>query len=236
MQSCCIANLRPCQHVSVFIWKRNFFFTDTTSVHTYAMKTINENGTFRKRFPGNFLKTLFSRVRVDRRKWNFSKTLRTHYQFQSSPRNIRNLFKLADGRFPFLSFIECFHSRGQHLCKFIGTKESVCKERIQLRQDWFGTPTWPPFHCFGTPIWPSWRHVKTLHTWANCLFSSKFSFVNSSSCLLQDYSGRRQNIIRLISVPMSRGGRLDLPLVWICFCPDFDVLNCFCDFENITTI
>ena len=23
-------------------------------------------------------------------------------------------------------FIECFHSRGQHLCRFIGTKESVC--------------------------------------------------------------------------------------------------------------
>ena len=22
--------------------------------------------------------------------------------------------------------IECFHSRGQHLCKFIGTKESIC--------------------------------------------------------------------------------------------------------------
>ena len=22
--------------------------------------------------------------------------------------------------------IECFHSHGQHLCKFIGTKESVC--------------------------------------------------------------------------------------------------------------
>ena len=22
--------------------------------------------------------------------------------------------------------IECFHSRGQHLCKFIGTKENVC--------------------------------------------------------------------------------------------------------------
>ena len=91
------------------------------------MKTINENGTFRKRFPEwKFLKTLFSRVRVDRRKRNFSKALRTHYQFQSSPRNIRNLFKVADGRFPFLSFIECFHSRGQHLCKFIGTDESVC--------------------------------------------------------------------------------------------------------------
>ena len=23
-------------------------------------------------------------------------------------------------------YIECFHSRGQHLCKFIGTKEIVC--------------------------------------------------------------------------------------------------------------
>ena len=26
----------------------------------------------------------------------------------------------------FLASIECFHSRGQHLCKFTGTKESVC--------------------------------------------------------------------------------------------------------------
>ena len=35
--------------------------------------------------------------------------------------------------------IECFHSRGQHLCKFIETKESVCirkefnSQRIGLR-------------------------------------------------------------------------------------------------------
>ena len=28
------------------------------------------------------------------------------------------------------------------------------KKRVQLPKDWFGTPTWPPFHCFGTPIWP----------------------------------------------------------------------------------
>ena len=28
------------------------------------------------------------------------------------------------------------------------------KKRVQLPQDWFGTPTWPPFHCFVTPIWP----------------------------------------------------------------------------------
>ena len=37
-------------------------------------------------------------------------------------------------------------------------------ERVQLPQDFLGTPTWPPFHCFRTPIWPPWRHVKTLYT------------------------------------------------------------------------
>ena len=33
------------------------------------------------------------------------------------------------------------------------------KKRVPLPQDWFGTPTWPPFHCFGTLIW-LWNHVK----------------------------------------------------------------------------
>ena len=37
------------------------------------------------------------------------------------------------------------------------------KKRVQLPQDWFETPTWPPFHCFVTPIWPQWRHEKTLY-------------------------------------------------------------------------
>ena len=58
--------------------------------------------------------------------------------------------------------IERFYSRGQHLCKFIGTikRKRLHKKRVQLPQDWFGTPTCPPFHCFGTPIWPPRRHVK----------------------------------------------------------------------------
>ena len=42
-------------------------------------------------------------------------------------------------------------------------RKRLHKKRVQLPQDWFGTPTWRPFHCFGTPIWPPWRHVKTLH-------------------------------------------------------------------------
>ena len=55
--------------------------------------------------------------------------------------------------------IECFHSRGQGLCKFIGTKEIVCirkesefiSHRIGLGHQHgrrfivlHGTPIWPP--------------------------------------------------------------------------------------------
>ena len=61
---------------------------------------------------------------------------------------------------------ERFHSRGQQLCKYIGTKESflIQKINVQPSEDWFGTPTWPPFICFGTPIWRTSRHVKTLYS------------------------------------------------------------------------
>ena len=42
-------------------------------------------------------------------------------------------------------------------------RKRLHKKRVQLPQDWFGTPTWPPFYCFGTPIWTPWHHVKTLY-------------------------------------------------------------------------
>ena len=41
-------------------------------------------------------------------------------------------------------------------------RKRLHNKRVQLPQDWFGTPTWPPFHCFGTPIWSPERHVKTI--------------------------------------------------------------------------
>ena len=67
-----------------------FFVTDTAIVHTYAMKTITENATIRKRSPEwNFLKTLFNRFRVDRQKRNFSKTQTSHNQFQAKTIRIR---------------------------------------------------------------------------------------------------------------------------------------------------
>ena len=42
-------------------------------------------------------------------------------------------------------------------------RKCLHKKGVQLPQDWFGTQTWPPFHCFGTPIWPPRRHVKALY-------------------------------------------------------------------------
>ena len=27
-------------------------------------------------------------------------------------------------------------------------RKRLHKKRVQLPEDWFGTPTWPPFHCF----------------------------------------------------------------------------------------
>ena len=42
-------------------------------------------------------------------------------------------------------------------------RKHLHERRVQLPQDFLGTPTWPPFHCFGKPTWPPWRHVKTLY-------------------------------------------------------------------------
>ena len=35
---------------------------------------------------------------------------------------------------------------------FWNKRNHLHKKRVHVPQDWFGTPTWPPFHCFGTPI------------------------------------------------------------------------------------
>ena len=46
-----------------------------------------------------------------------------------------------------------FHSSYANL---IGTK------KVQIPQDWFGSPTWPPFHFCGTPIWRTWSHLNVM--------------------------------------------------------------------------
>ena len=61
-------------------------------------------------------------------------------------------------------FMEISLKRKKRKKKEMRDRKRLHKKRVQLPQDWFRTPTWPPFHCFGTPIWPPWRHVKTLYT------------------------------------------------------------------------
>ena len=64
------------------------------------------------------------------------------------------------------------------------------KKRDQLPQDWFGTPTWPPFYCFEIPIWSPWRHVKTLY----------YSTVMCKACQVQVTS--TFSLLMLPSIPV----------------------------------
>ena len=49
---------------------------------------------------------------------------------------------------------ECFYSRDQHLCKFIGTKESVyIRNEFNPKGFVWNNNMVPRFHCFGTAIW-----------------------------------------------------------------------------------
>ena len=53
-------------------------------------------------------------------------------------------------------------------------RKCLHKKRVQLPQNWFGTPTWPPFYCFGTPIWR--RDVR----WKR--FIERFRIMFTSNC------------------------------------------------------
>ena len=78
-------------------------------------------------------------------------------------------------------------------------RKHLHKKRVQLPQDWFGTQTWPPFHCFGTQIWPPWRHVKTHNIFTKNrkkqTFCRTFLF-HMSSCFHRAATLRFFNILR----------------------------------------
>ena len=56
---------------------------------------------------------------------------------------------------------------------YCNKRKRLHKKRVQLPQDWFGTPMWPSFYCFGTPIWPPWSPAVLVKTrvWVRCLVS-----------------------------------------------------------------
>ena len=59
---------------------------------------------------------------------------------------------------------EHIHSRGQHLCKFMRTKEMFTQDRVPLPQD-----------LFGIPIWPPWRHVNILYNFYSLIQLANFT-------------------------------------------------------------
>ena len=80
--------MRPCPHVSVFVWKRELFFADCLPVHTYS---VTENGSFQKSFPEwKCFKTPFSYAHMDRWKRNFSRMLTSWYAWYGILREIEN--------------------------------------------------------------------------------------------------------------------------------------------------
>ena len=88
-------------------------------------------------------------------------------------------------------------------------RKRLHKKGIKFPQDWFETPTWPPFHCFGTPIWPPWRHVKTLYSHWNALAMEiwvvginleKVAHRQNSECCLELSCTLRQMVRKQVSL------------------------------------
>ena len=75
-------------------------------------------------------------------------------------------------------------------------KKCLRKKRVELPQNWFGTPTWLLFHCFGTPIWRPRRHVHTLYT-----PSSIYQYSNEASRL----TGQNCNFFKFLLSLNSQG-------------------------------
>ena len=86
------------------------------------------------------------------------------------------------------SWIERFHSRGQHLCKFIETKEIVCiRKEFNCDRTGLGHQYGRRFIFLENPIWPPWRHLKTLYSDFACFTTheSNLSCNKSDGCRLR---------------------------------------------------
>ena len=66
-------------------------------------------------------------------------TLYLRISQQILPRGVNRVFSLT-----WPAFMQIYWNK----------RKRLHKKRVQLPEDWSGTPTWPPFHCFGAPIWP----------------------------------------------------------------------------------
>ena len=92
--------------------------------------------------PFRFHKILYSQGGLNNKGPNFAQESKT---LKDSGRGSK-IMSSCNWPIDLILLIENFHSRDQHLCKFIGTKETVYIRKMFNYQDRFGTPTWLPFH------------------------------------------------------------------------------------------
>ena len=97
-------------------------------------------------------------LRVSKRwLWSFRKSVR-HFPREQLLHDVTTVLKFRD--------IERFHSRDQHLCKFMGTKESVyIRKEINAHRIDLEHQHGCRFIVLGHhAIWPPWSQVKTLYS------------------------------------------------------------------------
>ena len=75
-------------------------------------------------------------------------------------------------------------------------RKHLHKKRVQLPKDFFGTPTWPPFHCFG-------------HQYGRLDVMWKRSITKARNRLLI-----KQSTLALLLLAV----KITLALIWLCFC------------------
>ena len=95
-------------------------------------------------------------------------------------------------------------------------RKRLHKTRVQLPQDWFGTPTWPPFHCLGHQYgrrYVMWKHFNLL---------SKLRLRNTNGLLRGSWICREKNDrLRLVITAEYK------PLNWPCPVHLKDMQNTF---------
>ena len=68
---------------------------------------------------------------------------------------------------------------------YCNKRKRLHKERVQLPEDWFGTPTWPPLHCLRTPI--EHFHSRGQHL-------CKFIVTKDSVCIRKGFNSQRTGL------------------------------------------
>ena len=179
-------------------------YNRSTPVHTYPFSFEQATFSLRIRLPSTRIRRKRSMKTFRKRspEWNLLKTLFSRVRVDRGKRNFSKT----------LSRVELFEN-AVFACTCGQTKRNFSKT-LRTHYQFKSTP----------------RNIRNLFKMADGRFSF-LSFIlwlisNLISCFQAnlallicqaDYSRRRQNIIRLLPLPVSRGGRLDLPLVWLCF-------------------